>query len=576
MDKRYTFRTYNIPAAANISTGSKTKIRPYRLRTLFGIACVILVMFQIWGVEKYIAGHPASLQNVQSWSHLIFHATGDKQIKNTKLTHSTDSTQSTNSSDQCTYPRFDPKTEHPPYVTCRRNQPPPDSCKKAQKMYFSKPTPLCTDKRQFILCQIQNFTTGHRVTCNGSICETPISLGVMKEGNLSWSIFPDINDLQNTILDFLTKNSSTGNYGFCYLNCTLKDKKLGSQLLLIPQYFTQNTCKDKACFDAININVIWMDSTSHSHFFRSLPKSVTALRNAKENKLAHVFNYDLMQSMYGRTYANTMMFTLGPPGDPWTGIGPGIGKLFKLFQNGGYHVTWIDDLCWITMMQAGRKTGMSRFIGIDKADKSVSKSWKTLLKTLKSKGIDQIGSSAANCEILKNSDRLDPFHDEPNQAICYNGKYQGDYMLSYMASLQNQFTNVTRKRPFFNYLEFNTAHEPTGCRLQTLDESFAKFIDFLNKQSNTFTFIFGDHGLGYGNTVKDELQHPACFIHASNDLDEKLGKEKMDSLSLNQERLIDIVDLRQTLLTLAPGDDKSIYKIDKKIRHTSQWTVSYH
>ncbi|XP_072044599.1 uncharacterized protein [Amphiura filiformis] len=64
--------------------------------------------------------------------------------------------------------------------------------------------------------------------------------------------------------------------------------------------------------------------------------------------------------------------------------------------------------------------------------------------------------------------------------------------------------------------------------------------------------------------AKVEMAHPVCFIHASKDLEEKLGKDKMDSLRLNQDRLIDIVDLRQTLLTLSPVAGNSSYNIDKK------------
>ncbi|XP_072020703.1 uncharacterized protein [Amphiura filiformis] len=572
MDNRSTFRAYNrpTPAAADIYIGSNTgpgckKRRPWGLLTLIGFVCVIVAIFQIGVVDKYITGHPVSLHNVhakESWSHLIIHGAGDKQIENAKSVNSSESSNST----KCKVPRFDPKTDHPPYVSCKRVQPLPDSCDLAHKIYLSQPKPVCPDQRELSICQFQNNNTYHGIKCSDSMCESPISLGAInpQDGTLKWSIFTDINDLENSILDFLNKNSSNGNYGFCYLKCTLKDKKLGNQLLLIPQHFTQNTCKDKTCCDAITINVIWLDSTSHSHFFRSLPKSVTALRNAKENKLAHVFNYNLMQTMAGRTFANTMMFTLGNHR-----ARTGIGKLFKLFQNGGYHVTWIDDLCWSERIQAKRVVGMPRFLGIKKEESTVSKSWKTLHKVLKSKGVDQIGLSAANCEIWKSNGLEHPFGEDP-KPICYNGKYQVDYMLSYMESLQNQLSNGTCKGPFLNYLELNVCHEPSGRRCQTLDESLAKFINFLNKQSNTFTFIFGDHGLAYGPFLKTtaeakvELAHPVSFIHVSNDLEEKLGKYKMESLRLNQDRLIDIVDLRQTLLTFSPDNDKSIFRLDKK------------
>ncbi|XP_072020665.1 uncharacterized protein [Amphiura filiformis] len=398
------------------------------------------------------------------------------------------------------------------------------------------------------------------------MCASDISLGLINplDGTLAWSIYPDINDLENAVFDLLNKNASNGNYGFCYLKCKqTKDKKDGSQLLLIPQYFTQNTCDGSTCDDAININVIWLDSTSHSHFFRSLPKSVKTLRNTKEKKLAHVFNYDLMQSMKGATLNNTIMFTLGN-----LKAKTGIGKIFNLFHNGGYYVTWIDDLCWTSMMKESRRSGLGRFFGINKEEKNTSKAWKNLLEKLKLKGVNQIALSTANCEILKSNGLLTPFQNEvAGKPICYNGKYHADYILSYLESLQKQLT--TCKRPFFNYLDFNVGHDFSGLRIQTLDERLAKFINFLNNQSNTFTFMFGDHGLRYGKFLetaegKVEMGHPVCFIHASKNLEEKLGKDKMESLRLNQDRLIDIVDLRQTLFTFSPDDDNSIFEIDKQ------------
>ncbi|XP_072020713.1 uncharacterized protein [Amphiura filiformis] len=275
-----------------------------------------------------------------------------------------------------------------------------------------------------------------------------------------------------------------------------------------------------------------------------------------------------MQSIRGGTYNNTIMFTLGKDllKDLKSKNKTGIGKIFNLFHNGGYYVSWIDDLCWQNSMKEFRKAGMGRFLGINKEEKNTSKAWKNLLEKLKLKGVNQIALTTANCEVLKSNKLLAPYQGE-GKAICYNGKYHADYLLAYLESLQKQLT--TCKRPFFNYLDLNIGHEYSGLRIQTLDESLANFINFLNNQTNTFTFMFGDHGLRYGKFLetaegKVELGHPVCFIHASKNLEEKLGKDKMESLRLNQDRLIDIVDLRQTLFTFSPDDDNSIFEIDKQ------------
>ncbi|XP_072020714.1 uncharacterized protein [Amphiura filiformis] len=243
MDKRSTFRTYDTPpAAADISIGSK-KRRPWRLLILIGFVCVILVTFQFWRDDEYIAGlHIAPQQAKDSWSHLIFHATGDKQIKNTKNTHSSDGTKDT-SDDRCKVPRFDPKTKHPPYVSCKRVPPIPDSCDTARKLFLSKPKPMCPDQRELIICQMENYNTSHGVSCTNNMCASDISLGLINplDGTLVWSIYPDINDLENAILDLLNKNASNGNYGFCYLKCKQKNQTIWQSVasyttILYPEY----------------------------------------------------------------------------------------------------------------------------------------------------------------------------------------------------------------------------------------------------------------------------------------------------------------------------------------------------
>ncbi|XP_072036724.1 uncharacterized protein [Amphiura filiformis] len=152
-------------------------------------------------------------------------------------------------------------------------------------------------------------------------------------------------------------------------------------------------------------------------------------------------------------------------------------------------------------------------------------------------------------------------------AICYNGQYQPDYILSYLEMLQTQLNLV--RRPFFNFLDLNTGHEATGRRIQTLDGSFAKLMKFLSRQKNTFTLIFGDHGNQFGTFLqttresKIEMAHTVLFAIASNDLKEKLGVDKMRALEVNQDRLVNILDLRHTLLTLVPGIDNKTLAVNK-------------
>ncbi|XP_072042660.1 uncharacterized protein [Amphiura filiformis] len=240
-----------------------------------------------------------------------------------------------------------------------------------------------------------------------------------------------------------------------------------------------------------------------------------------------------------------------------------------MFQRKGHYTTWIDDLCWTWSMN-GCPCGIPKFLGMPtNKKKNFAGAWELLQEKLSEKGVDDIGISLANCEIMKANKITNPLkgHYE-HTAICYNGQYQPDYILSYLEMLQTQLSLAGR--PFFTFLDLNTGHEATGRRIQTLDASFAKLITSLSRQKNTFTLIFGDHGNSYGTFLKTtkeskiEISHTVLFALVSNDLKDKLGVDKMRALDVNQDRLVNILDLRHTLLTLVPDINNNSLVVDKK------------
>ena len=425
----------------------------------------------------------------------------------------------------------------------------------------------------------------HRVDCSNTFCKQSVSLGAINtsDGSLIWKQIQNKLTLERSIKGLLSKNESEGNYGFCFLNCTLENNTIARQLLLLPQNISRDTCNRESCKNDININIVWLDSTSHSHFYRSMPKTVETLRDIKKAGSMHVFNYNLMQSIEGGTWVNTLAFTSGKVLSRFhvTYKQIGVGNLFNLFKHGGYHVTMVDDLCW-TWSLDNCACGIPKFMGV-KSQSFISKfmgaifggkkvpqvdMWGNYSKARVNKGIGEVGISMANCEIMRDNKMTDPFFSSKstNAAICYNGKYQTDYLFSFLEMLQTQLNSA--KRPHFNYLDLNLGHEASGRRIQTLDGSLAKFMTFLSQQDNTLTFMFGDHGNKYGTFVqrteesKIEMAHPVMFILASRDLEAKLGKEKMDALKENQNRLVNILDMRHTLLTLAPLKDIESGKVN--------------
>ncbi len=376
--------------------------------------------------------------------------------------------------------------------------------------------------------------------------------------------------LETAITNLLAKNESNGNYGFCFLSCQTRKKTTAKQLLLIPKNITKNSCNGNGtCDDHVNINILWLDSTAHSHFFRSMPRTVQTLRKIREAKSAHVFSYNLMQSMAGGTYVNTVALTAGKimARNYLLDRHVSIGDLLSRYRQAGYHVSWIDDLCWTCCIK-NCTCGIPNFMGLwmDKKDTSYTKAWEDLQITLPKKGIHDIDISLANCEIYNASNIAEPFRSE--NAICYNGLYQTDYIMSSLELLQTQLNAANR--PHINYLDLNLGHESSGRRIQTLDGGLAKFMTFLSKQNNTITFMFGDHGNKYGTYVrmsteaKLEMAHTLLSVIASENIKTKLGEEKLHALAVNQDRMVNMFDLRHALLDLLPNyDERNFSKYDK-------------
>ncbi|XP_072045119.1 uncharacterized protein [Amphiura filiformis] len=532
------------------------------------VICIIIVL-NFWMTNTYTY---TNQDHHTGWFRVQFHAASNAH--DISATFRGGNVSAFDSDKTCTIPRFDDDSEPPSYVTCKRIKPYRSSCDTANKLYHSESTPTCNHQKSYDICRIQSNGNSHLVNCSNNICVKNIYLGTINrtDGHMQWKTQINLASLEDSIRNIIDKHKDTENYGFCYVQCTLKDETNASQLLLVPKNFSHITCNEGSdCRDSININVIWLDSTSHSHFYRSLPKSVEALREIKSNQDAYLFSYNLMQAMHGATIVNTVALTSGKVEDRKYLIKKSIpiGNLFDMFKRKGHHTTWIDDLCW-TWSMGGCPCGIPKFVGMPTYRKNDTTGvWKLMQQKLLEKGVDNIGISLANCEIMKANNIWNPLKGQyDHTAICYNGQYQPDYILSYIEMLQTQLNLV--RRPSFKWLDLNTAHEATGRRIQTLDGSFAKFIKFLSRQKNTFTLIFGDHGVTYGTFVqqttesKIEMSHPVLFALVSNDLKEKLGVDKMRALEINQDRLVNILDLRHTLLTLVPGISKKSLAVDKK------------
>ncbi|XP_072048580.1 uncharacterized protein [Amphiura filiformis] len=387
------------------------------------------------------------------------------------------------------------------------------------------------------------------------MCKSTIVFGISdwNQGILKWIQIHNTTDLEDRIQSLVEQPPEKPNFGFCFIKCIVeeKEKEVGkreeenyvqknvSQLLLLPP---QRVTSSTKTHNGVNINLIWLDTTSHSHFMRSMPATIKSLKNIRRQETGYVFSYNLYQAVYSHTIQTARALFSGVVSKAGSKGGEGGSqskKLMRRYKSGGYEIYWSFDTCW------KHKWGLDMHLGTDRR-------WKNIQKALAEVGIDRIDMTLSSCEALNHQ-----FYYDLHAAICYNGKYQHSYTLSHLAELQTHLQKAGK--PFFHFTATNVGHEGSGRRIQTLDEDLAHYINSLSTRDNMLTILLGDHGNNYGKYISTtgearvELHHPILMIHASKNLPQVIGEDKMNALLLNQDRLVSILDLHYAFHTLAPG-----------------------
>ena len=445
------------------------------------------------------------------------------------------------------------------------------------------------------------------IDCDQKKCPGMVSLGTINPaiGVVHWEELSSMEELQTHLNHLLLTSKPEAVFGFCFIKCPLElpeqqagqgdeaaenydggrmeggatgeefensyqafdreyfleeieDDTWAQQLLLLPLKRYSSPKGRKSTY--LNINVILLDSVSHSHFYRSLPKTIQALRQIDRMKSSEVFNFNLMQSLKGRTYENLQMLFSGVMYNPEKPFGIqdmppdplGTNVLLEGFKHQGYQTLWMEDLCWTW------EWGIAKNFVVHSPKEMLSFRWQKLKDAMLKGGIDQLGLALANCEILRLNGHNDPFHGPP--AICYNGEYQHAYLLKYVKALQK--THQHRGIPYFNYIELNIGHDDLGTRIQGLDSYLADFLRVTASQPNTMTVLLADHGNSYGSFIQKseegriEMFHPSFFIMLSKETAHHFSSSQIDALRTNQDRLVSIMDVHYMLRYLAyPGLD---------------------
>ncbi|XP_066286633.1 uncharacterized protein [Branchiostoma lanceolatum] len=335
------------------------------------------------------------------------------------------------------------------------------------------------------------------------------------------------------------------------------------QLIILPPQM-KPTEKPVNGSNKINVNIILLDSLSRHHFYRSLPQTLSQFHslNSEKRSTAKVLDFELVQAIRSRTFESVQALFAGEIFEPDKGFSSQdmppkpleVEKMFMPFKRQGYETLWLEDLCWTWEWGLVKNLAMIQF------GERYRLRWRSFREAVKKAGIDRLDSTLTSCDILKESHLPDMFHGPP--AICFNGRYQHEYLLSYLRQMQAKMTQLNR--PLLSYLMLNTAHEDSGLRVQTLDQAFSEYVRFVAGQQNTLTIIFADHGNSYGDFLKEtyegqiELYHPALFMIVPDKVAKILGHKKMKALTLNQHRLVSLLDAHYTIKSLLPKKEQSM------------------
>ncbi|CAG5135565.1 unnamed protein product [Candidula unifasciata] len=518
---------------------------------------------------------------------------------------------------ECKLFSLQPKTEqllafHRP--SCRRIPPLPGSCDLANEIFFSEPPATCSHQQSFNFCELKKSVNGKwEAQCNETqsvACISPLSVGKIdrQTGALKWEETGTSRKTAEMITSYIHHSrSALRHYGFCFIRCMIKqfllengpkdfddpernvydddqrnvdsdDKRnvhndernvFAEQLLILPPriepFDSDSVASQKNNF---SINIMLIDSVSRQHFFRSLPKTVSVLKEVTSllDSETTVLDFELVQAVRSRTFESLQVIFSGeidpsekPFGTQDTPPQPlKLSYLYGKFKKKGYHTLWIEDLCYLW------EWGISKDLHFLNKSSSDEDTWKRLWKILDKNNIDSVEVTLAMCEVLKANHVPDHFHGP--DAVCFNGRHQHEYLLEYLQLYQQ--TLESQKLPYFMFSQTNVGHEGRGRRVQTLDTSLANYIKFTASLQDTLTIIFSDHGNSYGSFMsatqeaRIELFHPFMLFVIPNKVAKILGENAMLSLSVNTDRLVSFLDLHYTINHIV--DPESLEKTAKR------------
>ena len=211
--------------------------------------------------------------------------------------------------------------------TCRQKPRSLDDCEEAVR-YFGKPGSIeelpCSSKPA-IICSVlrKRIRNGLQrrvidISCNSSACDGQgVLLGLFDDASgmiTDWQVVPDTKLLGDLLRSHIS-HSKFGS-GFALLRCRTKEVY---QILVLPKNLKSWGSKRKRAKSSrvrqnrVNVNIVIEDSLSRPHFFRTLSKTTSALREIIYNQSikATVLDFEMVQSYASTTYYNIQRLFAG-------------------------------------------------------------------------------------------------------------------------------------------------------------------------------------------------------------------------------------------------------------------------
>lgn len=170
--------------------------------------------------------------------------------------------------------------------------------------------PKCDDTRHPEICSYQlTKLMEHEVSCHPKVCgfsEIQVASVDPQMGKAVdvWETLPK-DTLTYKVQEAVKTNLERG-FTFLFLRC-------GNiyQALSFPPVFKEN--ENAKGINAINVNIIMLDSVSRPHFYRIMPKATEALRKILEDSTikATFLDFELVQSIGQQTFENLRPFFSG-------------------------------------------------------------------------------------------------------------------------------------------------------------------------------------------------------------------------------------------------------------------------